>query len=69
MANALHRLAFEKPIYELEEQIAVLEAQREKTADQQEYIRGLKRELSDMKRRIFGVPGNVMELSCRLEKA
>jgi acetyl-CoA carboxylase carboxyl transferase subunit alpha len=54
MANALHRLAFEKPIYELEEQIAALESQREKTADQQEYIRGLKRELSDMKRRIFG---------------
>jgi acetyl-CoA carboxylase carboxyl transferase subunit alpha len=53
MATALHRLAFEKPIYELEEQIAALEVQREKTADQQEYIRGLKRELSDMKRRIF----------------
>src|SRR3954466_12914244 len=54
MANALHRLAFEKPIYELEEQIAALESQREKTADQQEYIRGLKRELSEMKRQIFG---------------
>jgi acetyl-CoA carboxylase carboxyl transferase subunit alpha len=54
MANALHRLAVEKPIYELEEQIAALESQREKTPDQQEYIRGLKRELSDMKRRIFG---------------
>jgi acetyl-CoA carboxylase carboxyl transferase subunit alpha len=54
MATALHRLTFEKPIYELEEQIAALESQREKKPDLQEYIRSLKRELSDMKRRIFG---------------
>ncbi len=42
MATALHRLSFEKPIYELEEQIAAVEAERDKTPERQEDLRRLK---------------------------
>src|SRR3954447_19944311 len=53
MATALHRLPFEKPIYELEEQIAAVEAEREKTPERQEDLRRLKRQLTELKRSIF----------------
>ncbi len=60
MPATLHRLAFEKPIYELEDRIAALEreaggASAEKDKSQQsDEIRRLRRELSELKRTIFG---------------
>jgi acetyl-CoA carboxylase carboxyl transferase subunit alpha len=54
MATTLHRLPFEKPIYELEEQIVAVEADRDKNADRQEELRGLKRQLTELKRSVFG---------------
>jgi acetyl-CoA carboxylase carboxyl transferase subunit alpha len=53
MATALNRLAFEKPIYELEEKVATLEAAADKTAQQQDELRRLRREISDLKKHIF----------------
>ncbi|HTQ40282.1 MAG TPA: acetyl-CoA carboxylase carboxyltransferase subunit alpha [Pirellulales bacterium] len=53
MASALNRLAFEKPIYELEEKVAELEATANKTAQQQDELRRLRRDVSDLKKKIF----------------
>ena len=53
MPTALNRLAFEKPIYELEEKVAALEAATDKTAQQQDELRQLRREVSDLKKKIF----------------
>jgi acetyl-CoA carboxylase carboxyl transferase subunit alpha len=53
MATTLNRLAFEKPIYELEEKVSALEAAANKTAQQQDELRGLRREVSDLKKKIF----------------
>ncbi len=53
MPATLHRLTFEKPIYELEEQIAAMESARDPGAQQQDELRRLRRELSDLKKRIF----------------
>jgi acetyl-CoA carboxylase carboxyl transferase subunit alpha len=53
MANTLHRLPLERPIYELEDKIAALEAAGDKTAEVQEALRQKRRELTDLKKRIF----------------
>jgi acetyl-CoA carboxylase alpha subunit len=53
MPATLHRLSFEKPIYELEEQIAAMESTRDSGAQQQDELRRLRRELSDLKKRVF----------------
>jgi len=53
MAAGLHRLPLEKPIYELEDRIAALEA-APLGGQQQEELRRLRRELVDVQRRIFG---------------
>ncbi|MDX1963835.1 MAG: acetyl-CoA carboxylase carboxyltransferase subunit alpha [Pirellulales bacterium] len=54
MPAALHQLAFEKPIYELEAQIAALDSQPDKSPELIESIRQLRRELAERKRKIFG---------------
>ena len=54
MPATLHRLSFEKPIYELEDRIAALDATPEKSLQTRDQLRQLRRELSDMKRHVFG---------------
>ncbi len=53
MAAGLHRLPLEKPIYELEDRIAALEA-APLGERQQEDLRRLKRELVEVQRQVFG---------------
>jgi acetyl-CoA carboxylase carboxyl transferase subunit alpha len=53
MATALHRLPLERPIYELEDKIAALESIGERTPDVQEELRRMRRELTDLKKKIF----------------
>ncbi|MFM1903840.1 MAG: hypothetical protein RLZZ440_1740 [Planctomycetota bacterium] len=53
MAAGLHRLPLEKPIYELEDRIAALEA-APLGGQQQEELRRLRRELVEVQRTIFG---------------
>ena len=54
MPASLHRLSFEKPIYEIEEQIAALEANNDQDPQRQDEIRQLRRKASDLKRSVFG---------------
>jgi acetyl-CoA carboxylase carboxyl transferase subunit alpha len=49
-----HRLAFERPIYELEARLEKLEAASSEGAATSEDIRRLKRELAEAKKRIYG---------------
>ena len=53
MATVNHRLAFERPIYELEERLRKLEAASKDNLPAREDIRRLKRELSDTKKRVY----------------
>ncbi|MFM7137753.1 MAG: acetyl-CoA carboxylase carboxyltransferase subunit alpha [Planctomycetota bacterium] len=53
MSRGLHRLDLEKPIYELEDRIAALEA-APLGGQQQEELRLLRRELVEVQRKIFG---------------
>jgi acetyl-CoA carboxylase carboxyl transferase subunit alpha len=53
MASLNFRLAFEQPIYRLEEQIAQLESAEPKTAELHDQIRLLRRELADTMRNIY----------------
>ncbi len=53
MATANHRLAFERPIYELEARLAKLEATPAKTAETADEIRRLRRELTDLKKKVY----------------
>ena len=53
MSRGLHRLPLEKPIYEIEDRIAALEA-APLGALQQEELRRLKRELVEIQKRVFG---------------
>lgn len=53
MANSEFRLAFERPIYELEARLAKLESRPEQTPEVQNEIRLLRRELVELKRRIY----------------
>jgi acetyl-CoA carboxylase carboxyl transferase subunit alpha len=52
MSRGLHRLPLEKPIYEIEDRIAALEA-APLGALQQEEVRRLKRELVEIQKRVF----------------
>jgi acetyl-CoA carboxylase carboxyl transferase subunit alpha len=53
MATTLNRLSFEKPIYELEDKIASLSAAAEQSPQQQDELRRLRKEVSDLKKQIF----------------
>jgi acetyl-CoA carboxylase carboxyl transferase subunit alpha len=53
MATTLNRLAFEKPIYELEDKVAALEALPDKNAQQQDEVRRLRREVSNLKKQVY----------------
>src|SRR4029453_10546649 len=53
MATTLHRLPLERPIYELEEKIAGIETGGDRTADAQSAARQMRRELTDLKKKIF----------------
>ena len=65
MATGLHRLPLEKPIYELEDRIAALEA-APLGERQQEELRRLKRELVEVQRQVFGSldPWQTVEVAC-----
>src|SRR6476469_4803713 len=54
MASSTYRLAFEQPIYKLEEQIAQLEQSEQKTPELRDQIRALRRELADTIRTVYG---------------
>jgi acetyl-CoA carboxylase carboxyl transferase subunit alpha len=64
MAAGLHRLPLEKPIYELEDKIAQLEA-APLGGQQAEELRRLKRELVEVRRQVFGSldPWQTIEVS------
>src|SRR3990170_4458805 len=53
MASSSYRLAFEQPIYRLEEQIAQLESTNPKPPELHDQIRALRRELADTTRRVY----------------
>jgi acetyl-CoA carboxylase carboxyl transferase subunit alpha len=53
MSRGLHRLPLEKPIYEIEDRIAALEA-APLGGQQQEELRRLKREVVEVQKKIFG---------------
>lgn len=53
MASAIYRLAFEQPIHALEQRIAELESNQNKTPEQHDQIRALRRELADTTRSIY----------------
>jgi acetyl-CoA carboxylase carboxyl transferase subunit alpha len=53
MASTSYRLAFEQPIYKLQEQIAELEKSPEQTPELRDQIRGLRRELADTIRSVY----------------
>ena len=52
MAKGLHRLSLERPIYECEDRIVELEG-RTTSIDEQEELRHLRRDVVEMKKRIF----------------
>jgi acetyl-CoA carboxylase carboxyl transferase subunit alpha len=53
MASALSRLAFERPIVELEESIKELESRGDDRAEAREQVRKLRRELADLRKNIY----------------
>jgi len=53
MAASEHRLSFERPIYELEARLGKLDAKTEPTAEVRNEVRRLRRELVDLKKRIY----------------
>jgi acetyl-CoA carboxylase carboxyl transferase subunit alpha len=61
----LNRLSFEKPIYELEDRVAALEAKGKANAETVDEIRRLRREAAELKKSIFGnlEPWQTVEVS------
>jgi acetyl-CoA carboxylase carboxyl transferase subunit alpha len=53
MASTSYRLAFEQPIFKLEEQIAQLEATEPKSPELRDQIRALRREMTDTIRSVY----------------
>lgn len=54
MAHPTFRLSFERPLIELEARLAQLEAEAPKTAEGAEAIRSLRRELTELRKKIYG---------------
>jgi len=48
-----HRLAFERPIYELEDRLIKLEASSAGSDDARDEVRALRREVAELKKRVF----------------
>jgi acetyl-CoA carboxylase carboxyl transferase subunit alpha len=65
MAGSEYRLAFERPIYELEARLQKLETKVEQTPEVRDEIRLLRRELVELKRRIYAnlKPWEVVEVA------
>jgi len=57
MATMHHRLAFERPIDELETRLAKLETQPDGSTDSVEEVRRLRRELAETKKRVYSQLG------------
>jgi acetyl-CoA carboxylase carboxyl transferase subunit alpha len=53
MARSTYRLAFEQPIYKIEEQIAQLEQTEQKSPELRDQIRALRRELAETIRNVY----------------
>jgi len=53
MSTANQRLAFERPIYELEVKLVQLEAESDNSPDAHERVRSQRRELNELKRKIY----------------
>lgn len=53
MPQIKHRLAFERPIYDLESRLANLEPLADEKSEAQEEVRRLRRELVELKKRIY----------------
>jgi acetyl-CoA carboxylase carboxyl transferase subunit alpha len=53
MAVINHRLAFERPIFELEARLQKLEEIADQSAEAREELRGLRRELTDLKKKTY----------------
>ena len=53
MATVNHRLAFERPIYELEARLAKLESSAPERAEARDEVRRLRRELVDLTRKVY----------------
>lgn len=65
MANGITRLSFEQPIYELESRIADIGNTRDNTPEQRDRVRQLRRQLADMKKKIYSQlnPWETVEVS------
>jgi len=59
------RLTFERPIYDLEDRVALLESSPQKTAESTEEARKLRREAAELKKKVFGnlEPWQTVEVS------
>jgi acetyl-CoA carboxylase carboxyl transferase subunit alpha len=70
MAPSSHRLAFEKPVSELEARIAELEAAAPRAADPSDEVRKLRRDLSELKKKVYSnlEPWEVVQLSRHPER-
>lgn len=53
MSTANHRLAFEKPIYELETKLRELEAAGGQAGENQDEVRRVRRELAELKKKVY----------------
>jgi hypothetical protein len=65
MAAGEHRLSFEKPIYELEARLQKLGEIREQNPEIRNEIRVVRRELADLKKKIFSElkPSEIVEVA------
>ncbi len=65
MAGSEHRLSFERPIYELEARLEKLETKTEPTPEVRNEILALRRELVDLKKRIYSnlKPWEIVEVA------
>jgi len=65
MAQSDHSLSFERPIYELEARLKKLDTKSEQTPEIRNEIRLLRRELTDLKRSVYGnlAPWETVEVS------
>jgi len=70
MASTGYRLAFERPIYELESRLAAMEAVPEKSLAERDELRLLRRELADLKKKVYSQlsPWEVVQVARHQER-